>query len=417
MHVLILTFGFPTFSTTNTNKFFGGSFILPEALAYIKAGAKVTVLTIHVPGLPLKEIIKENFHIIRVPYFLPLRFQKIRVPNLPLYSKEGLLFRLFQLPVFLVVFLIYLLKYIPRCDVVHANWTPTAFLALPFSKLFHRPIFLTFRGSDITKLPIFFNKFIIKHVDGVFNWKLGDVTKYIKFFQGNYIDLPLITNIKKQRINHSIQKTYKRKNQNSIVFTFIGRLIEDKVQELKGVNIIIPAALKLINKYEKAGKFMIQILGDGPAMEKLKNQAKKLNIEEYVLFQGHQNDIFPYLHNSFAVLGGLGLNAVVQEVALSNRLNIMIDGKEWAGDVWKHKYNSILYKPNNTDSLAEAMNYIIENKTKCKHFSKRGNITIKQYTAGIDKGGGEYIKEFRNLINKKRNHSFFGFASSQDFED
>ena len=397
--ILILTFSFPAFSGNDNNDFFGGSFLVPEALSYHKAGAKVTVLTMHIPGLPLKEKIKKNLNIVRVPYFLPLRFQKIRIPNYPLYTKKFFLWRLFQLPFFIAAYLVFLCKYVQECDIVHANWTPTALLALPFSFLFRRPIFLTFRGSDITMLPIFFNKHIIKHMDGVFNWKLGDVSKYIKLFKGNYMNLPLISSMKSMNSNENIQFA---KQNDIIIFTFIGRLTEDNVQLLKGLDIIIPAAAKLLNEFGQRGKFQVHLLGDGPFKKKLKRMVVQSHLSDHVFFQGFQNNIFPFLQKTNAVMGGIGLNAVVQEAAFSERLLIMIGGDEWTGDIWKDKSNSLLYKPHNIDSLVKVMNYVIDNPESCKKIAEEGHKTIKKYATNIDKGGPIYLDCFDKLIARKR---------------
>ncbi len=370
---------------------------MPESLSYTKAGAKVTVLTIHIPGFPLKERVNKNLKIIRVPYFLPLHFQRIRIPNYPLYTKQSLIARFLQLPFFVLSYCLFLFHYVPKHDIIHANWTPTALFGLPVCRIFKRPIFLTFRGSDITKLPIFFNRFIISKMDAVFKWHLGDVCKYIERFKGNYVNLPLITRLSPDRDDKQLVRSDKQK----FVFSFVGRLVDDPIQNLKGFDILLSAASKLITKYEKFGRFQIDYLGDGPEKKDLIQKAKKLKIEDHVVFHGHQNDIFPYLKESHAVLGGLGLNAVAQEASFLKKILIMIRGEEWNGKIWIDKTNVLLYEQGNENSLARAMNYAIEHPEKCHHIAERGYVTIRKYACDINEGGKKYVALFNDLISKK----------------
>ena len=401
MHILILTFGFPSKESKNKTQFYGGSFLLPEARAYASAGAKVTVLTMHAFGLPLKETIGKGIDVVRVPYFLPFRFEKIRLPNYPLYTKKKIIVRLMQLPFFIVSYCVFLGIYTKKSDLIHANWTPTAFLALPFSRLFNKPIFLTFRGSDITKLPSIFNRFTIRYVDGVFKWQLGDVTRYSKKFKGKYINLPLIAGIMPPS---SIKKKFSSFNskQKNVNFLFIGRLTFDKVQRLKGVDILMLAVHQLISKFNQKGQFKVHIVGDGPAINNLLDQQRRLELQEHVFFYGHQQNITPFLQESHAVLGGIGLNAVTQEAALSACLLIMVEGIEWVGEIWRDKLNSVHYKPGDPESLALAMNYVIENLDNAKKIASQGNKSIKIYTATVDEGGKAYLSYFRKLIRQKR---------------
>ena len=192
------------------------------------------------------------------------------------------------------------------------------------------------------------------------------------------------------------------KQDDIIIFTFIGRLTEDKVQLLKGLDIIIPAASKLLNEYGQRGKFQVHLLGDGPLKEKLKRMVVQSHLNDHVFFRGYQNDIFPFLEKTNAVMGGIGLNAVVQEAAFSRRLLIMIGGNEWAGDIWKDKSNSLLYKPHNIDSLVKVMNYVICHPESCKKIAEEGYKTIKKHATNIDKGGPIYLECFDKLIAGKK---------------
>ncbi len=396
MHILILTPGFPSLSNSKESDFYGTSFQLAEVMAFHSAGAKVTVLTPHVPGLPVREVIREGLEIIRFRYFFPTKWQMIRIPKHPLYTTKLLLWRIFQLPFFLTAFFLSIFRFIEKIDIIHAQWTPTALIALPFKFFFKMPIILTFRGSDIQLVPKFINQYIFRNVTA-FTYFQDQVGKgrYSKSFPGYGIRLPFIT----RTADKSLAQIKNEKKNSNIQFVFIGRLFLQDIGELKGVDIIIPASKKLREQYDN---FEVNIIGDGPTRELIERQHREYGVENYVRLHGYQDDIFPYVLNSNAVIGGLGVNAVAQESAYCKALLIMPDVSEWTGDIWTHKDNCILYKPKDSESLAEAMAYVIDHPEKCKEIAVNGYNTIRKYVRGIEEGGKIYIDAFRKIIEESK---------------
>jgi glycosyltransferase involved in cell wall biosynthesis len=397
MHILILSPSFPTFSKDCEGDFYGGSFVLAEALAYNSAGAKVTILTPHAPGLPLKEVIRDGLEVFRFCYFFPISWQKVRIPKLPLYTTKLLWWRIFQFPFFILAFCLSISRFIHQIDVIHANWTITALIAIPYKFIFKIPIVLTVRGTDLKLIPDFVNRFIFRKVSGIFDvWSgIGRAGKYRQIFPGRYVKLPLITRTNIEKPN---QKNKYKKN-NTFQFTFIGRLFVQDVGRLKGVNILIPASKRLRERYSN---FEVHIVGDGPSMDLIERQCHEFRVEKYVKIHGYHENVFPFIFNSDAVIGGLGLNAVVQESAYCEALLILPDISEWCGDIWKHKKNAILYKPRDPDALADAMAFVIECPNECHKIASKGFETIHNYVVDIARGGRIYTDVFGKIIEEIR---------------
>ncbi|WP_020587588.1 glycosyltransferase [Desulfobacter curvatus] len=393
MHILVLAPGFPTLSKLKKEKgnFYGGSFVLPEVLAYHSAGAIVTVLTPHVPGLPRKETIKKGINVIRFRYFFPYRWQKVRLPKHPLYSSKLLWLRMFQLPLFILFFFISIYRFRHTIDIIHANWTPTALLAIPYKAIFNIPVVLTYRGSDLRLLPFIINKFIIRKVTAVLDiWgNMEFARKYQPYLRNKAVKLPLIT-----RTIETSSMENKKRTGNKAQFVFIGRLsILPDIH--KGLDIIVPAANELRKKYEE---FRVVILGDGPSKAFIQQQINSYNLSSHVELCGYRHDIFKFLSHSSAVIGGVGLNAVVTESAYSKALLLLPDDERWNNDIWVHKYNALLYHPETASALAEIMTYVIEQPDKCEQIALNGFKTIRKYVLDIKDGGKVYIDAFHTII-------------------
>ncbi len=147
MKILICTFSFPYID----GNVFDSRFVYSEAKGYANNGADVTVLTPHFPGAPELENNEKGLTVRRFPYFLPKSLQKARSPGKPLYNPASLL-ALLQLPVLCLIFSIRIIQHARKADIIHAQWTLTAFLSLPAKWITGKPLVVTARGSDIRLL-------------------------------------------------------------------------------------------------------------------------------------------------------------------------------------------------------------------------------------------------------------------------
>jgi len=146
-------------------------------------------------------------------------------------------------------------------------------------------------------------------------------------------------------------------------------------------------------------------LGDGPYRQNLIDECTQLRLNKSVFFHGHQQDVTSFLLSSDAVIGCAALNSVAQESAYCGCLLILPSEKLLKGDVWQNRHNALLYETMNSDSLAQAMEYVIINRKKCQDIARQGNQTIKKYVKSIDNAGKYYIEAFQKIIDSQKQPS------------
>lgn len=390
LKVLILTPGFPTQAAAEKGSF-GGEFLLAEASAFQNAGARVTVLTPHAPGLPLREELANGVEVVRFRYFFPTSWQIVR-DSRPIYSKSNLLIKLFQLPFFIFAFFWATAYHMRRCDIVHANWTPTALFALPFQHLFKTPVTLTYRGSDLRLLPGWLNRYIIKKVFAVLDvWgDSGWAIEQRALFPGRYLKLPSIS-----YFNTAITDFPDTSSGTKIHIAFISRLISEGVELMKGTKAVIPATKIASNGFHD---LVVDIVGDGPDRQAMEQECRELGITPHVIMHGFHSDVFPFISDSIAVIASTGLSGSLREAALCKRLLIIPDIPEQNGELWHHKRNALLYIPGNAQSLAEAMLFAVNHPAEVEKIAMNGYQTVRKYVSSVDEGGPVYVSAFDALI-------------------
>jgi len=138
---------------------------------------------------------------------------------------------------------------------------------------------------------------------------------------------------------------------------FVGRL-----NQAKGIDILLKAAKVLKDKYGKNLK--IAIVGDGPLKENLNNLAVKLGVNGEVKFLGVRKDIEELMVSSkIFVLPSRweGLPMVILE-AMSRGMSIIATGVGGIPEVVENGKEGILISPEDPETLAQAINDLIENE-------------------------------------------------------
>ena len=114
-----------------------------------KPGTSVVVVAPHAPGLANRETI-DGLEIRRVRYFWPARLQRLA------YRHEGLFetlrssrFALVQLPCLLLALMLGLFRAAQGATVIHAQWVPTAAIALIVGMLRGISVVVSVRGADL----------------------------------------------------------------------------------------------------------------------------------------------------------------------------------------------------------------------------------------------------------------------------
>jgi glycosyltransferase involved in cell wall biosynthesis len=120
-----------------------------KSLHTAEPGISVVVVAPHAPGLANREIV-DGLEIRRVRYFWPARLQCLA------YQHEGLFETLrrsrlafVQLPCLLLALMLELFRAARNAAVIHAQWVPTAAIALIVGTLRGIPVVVSVRGADL----------------------------------------------------------------------------------------------------------------------------------------------------------------------------------------------------------------------------------------------------------------------------
>ena len=163
------------------------------------------------------------------------------------------------------------------------------------------------------------------------------------------------------------------------VYTFVNVA---KMRDQKRQDRLVNAAIYL---KEKGYDFKIQLIGDGPNLEKIRAMVKENNVEDKVEILGLKTNPYPYIKNAdFFVLSSYmeGYGIVIKEALLLKTKVITTDVVGPREILDNGKYGVIV--PNNDESLKYVLEDILKNKNKYRKLENE----LKKY-----KGDNEEIKK------------------------
>lgn len=169
-------------------------------------------------------------------------------------------------------------------------------------------------------------------------------------------------------INTKNISNYSKSNHSDIIFGASGRL-----HHLKGFHILIEALSKI-----KSNNWRLIIAGDGEEKENLLSLAKKNNIADKITFLGWIKDIDTFLsnidifiHPSFSE----GMPMVIIEALYNSKPVIATD----VGSVKEMIDNTcgFIVEKDNSDMIAEKINYFLENKNIIEYMSINAKKTFE----------------------------------------
>jgi len=400
MKILICTFSFPYLD----GNVFDSRFVYGEAVGYANNGSEVTVLTPHFPGSPELEKISEKIRVIRFPYFLPKSAQKARAPGKPLYN-PGSLFALLQLPILCLVFIIRIIQQAKHTDIIHAQWTLTALLALPAKWITGKPLVVTARGSDIRLLPAWLNRFIFRQVDAAIDcfgptiWN----TRNKSNFPSNYISLPHLV------LDDSIADTPEEiaavinNKPGTFIIVYIGRFHPIKVSESKlPLFDLIPA----VSHFKKTNNnFHVFYIGDGErdVMKRLQELLGENNLRDDVSILGPKTNIMSYIKHCDLGIGGIAFNGVSQEFTICKKPQILMATEENIQSPWKENVSALFCTPNDVMELAAKLEWAIDHTLELQNIGQLASQEMKQYFMESNAGGKYYFEAFSSLMKSRKN--------------
>lgn len=273
MKVCIVTTAFPRWPGDDR-----GVFILEAARAIQAQGVRVKVVSMHSPGAKAHEVLGP-IEVYRPRYLWPDRFEVLQKEGggLPIAWRRSRLARLAFLPLFFAQTLAVIL-HSRDSDLIHAQWTWGAGVALAARLARRVPIVATVHGSDIfqaAKLPLMrpLTRAVLNRCERVVavSQALADSTAALG------VPSDKITVVPDGVDTNQYQPSANPKER---LILFVGSLIERK-----GMPDLIEAMPQVVDRLPD---FRLAIVGEGPLLADLKERVVALDLEPYVHFAGAQ---------------------------------------------------------------------------------------------------------------------------------
>ena len=174
----------------------------------------------------------------------------------------------------------------------------------------------------------------------------------------------------------------------------IGRLVK-----WKRVDLLIDAMPGVIAKFPDAE---LVVVGDGPELENLKQQAANLQLNEHIRFAGSvykPEELGAYMNEStvyvLAGMGGLSINdamtygmPVICSVCDGTERDLVTEGK-----------NGFFFHEGNADSLCEKITTLFASPDLCREMGKESQRIINEII-NIETVSERYLNAFRNIMAK-----------------
>ncbi|MCP3876700.1 MAG: glycosyltransferase family 4 protein [Desulfobacteraceae bacterium] len=396
MNILITSSSFPSYK----NNVYDGKFVLSEAISYAKNGASVRIITPHFSGAHKFEKIHEKITVFRFQYFVPKSLQVLKKPGIPVYNQRSFL-SIIQIPFLCLFFVLSILKHAAWADIIHAQWTLTAFLALPSKWFLGNKIVLTARGSDIRLLPKWLNRFIHAKVDAAIDcygpqpWNLQNK----KDFPARYIELPLIIHTNDSGEFPEDMRGIVSRKQDPFIVLFVGRFDYLKLNYFKLPFITLIYASKILALRNM--NFHVFYIGDGDSRvrREILQSIVENDLKNHVTLLGAKTNVLNYMQFCCLGVGGIAFNTVSQEFTISGKTQIMVKAKDNVNTPWRHGYNCLFVKPNDPMDLADKLAWAINHRDEVAKMGKKSKGEMKKYIVDSQLGGMLYLREFAKVIN------------------
>ncbi len=191
---------------------------------------------------------------------------------------------------------------------------------------------------------------------------------------------------------YSMSHNYVREStieNNGFQSSFVEEKDQEKIctsQSLAGeVTVVIP-------------RISLSLVGEGTEEQVLKNLAKEIGISDIVHFEGYSSEpekFYKAADISFMTSKSEAFGLVTVEAMLSGALVI---GADCAGtkDIIEDKKTGLLYEPGNYKSLADAIEYALNNRAEMQQIADRGRQrAVENFTTKVN---ADHVKEIYDKI-------------------
>lgn len=197
-----------------------------------------------------------------------------------------------------------------------------------------------------------------------------------------YVNNPVETN-----------RYYKRKNRtdNNIVFINVSRqdVNKNQILALKAMSLIV----------EQIPNSKLVLVGNGNQHKILKEETKKLGIENNVYFAGEVSNVEKYLAEADIYISTSHREALPLSMleAMASELPIISTNVGGIPDIVID--NGILIEDDNLEQLVDAMLVLANNRIQREEFGKRSKEIVKNFDA--EKCADNYLKIYKESVGKR----------------
>lgn len=164
----------------------------------------------------------------------------------------------------------------------------------------------------------------------------------------------------------------------AVLIGTVGRLVP-----VKGHALLLEAFRILSQSFQNV---ILILVGDGPLREQLETEAKRLGLDQSVIFSGHQEQSYDFINMmDIFVLPSLheGIPMVLLE-AFALKRPVIASRVGGIPEVVSHGYSGTLVSPTNAGDLASAMKSLIEDPSKSIAFGAAGRGRVEsEFSASL----------------------------------
>lgn len=294
-------------------------------------------------------------------------------------------------------------------DLIHAHVAlPDGFAGMILKKKYGKPLVVTIHGNDL-QTTLFKNqkckkaiKQVLKNADRVIvvSNKLKNIAQSKIGIEKKITVINNGLDLKKLLIEKS--PVFCKSDCKTILS------VSDLILS-KGIDLNLKAFAQLAKKHSQ---LKYTIIGDGPEMSHLKRLASRLNLNKNVTFVGQlpHEEVFSYMKSSdiFSLPSWKeGFGIVYLEAMAHGKPVIAVRG-EGIEDVVKHGETGLLVKPQDVDSLIEAMEYLLSHPEDARVMGERGSrLVLEQYT--WEKNAEKTMDIYNEVLNNSNAKAVSGF--------
>ncbi len=288
-------------------------------------------------------------------------------------------------------------------DIVHCNEMKSRLYGLFMSLIFHIPVITThhnwIRNKLSTTIFEYFDAVYIRFIDRIIPVSTSVKNDLRKVAVPEKRMSVILNGINVREFVKNKQKAANLRNRLNIgdseyVVGSVGRLSVEK-----GHRYFLKAAHKVLTKMQNV-RFVI--VGEGELTDELMEFARKLGIEENIIFAGYQNDVTQfYSMMDICVLPSLieGTPMALME-AMATGVPMIASAVGGVPDIINNKENGILVEPRNHNAISNAILLLLQDRVTCDKISKNARMTIlERYSS--DRMTRQYENEYRKLLNRK----------------